>query len=122
MSMRSAAVDALTAQLPTSWTVIDDERSLNAITRPTMLVSVRTFTPSDYAPLSKITVTLALMILSAHTDAKAAEDDLDVLLVEALTAVNTLPNLTWSEANKVVHLDRYMGYEITTQATAELGD
>lgn len=122
MSMRSAAVDALTAQLPKSWTVIDDERSLNAITRPTMLVSVRTFTPSDYAPLSKITVTLALMILSAHTDAKAAEDDLDVLLVEALTAVNTLPNLTWSEANKVVHLDRYMGYEITTQATAELGD
>lgn len=122
MSMRSAAVDALTAQLPTSWTVIDDERSLNTITRPTMLVSVRSFTPSDFAPLSKITVTMALMILSAHTDAKAAEDDLDSLLVEALTAVNTLPNLTWSEAAKVVHLDRYMGYEITTQATAELGD
>ncbi len=122
MSMRSAAVDALTAELPNTWTIIDDERSLNAITRPTMLVSVRSFTPSDYAPLSKITVTLALMILSAHTDAKAAEDDLDELLVEALTAVNTLPNLTWSEATKVVHLDRYMGYEITTQATAELGD
>ena len=122
MSMRSAAVDALTAQLPTSWTVIDDERSLNTLTRPTMLVSVRSFTPSDFAPLSKITVTMALMILSAHTDAKAAEDDLDSLLVEALTAVNSLPNLTWSEAAKVVHLDRYMGYEITTQATAELGD
>jgi len=122
MSMRSAAVDALTAELPNTWTVIDDERSLNAITRPTMLVSVRSFTPSEYAPLSKITVTIALMILSAHTDAKAAEDDLDDLLVEALTAVNTLPNLTWSEATKVVHLDRYMGYEITTQATAELGD
>ena len=122
MSMRSAAVDALTAELPNTWTIIDDERSLNAITRPTMLVSVRSFTPSEYAPLSKITVTLALMILSAHTDAKAAEDDLDELLVEALTAVNTLPNLTWSEATKVVHLDRYMGYEITTQATAELGD
>ena len=122
MSMRSAAVDALTAELPNTWTIIDDERSLNAITRPTLLVSVRSFTPSDYAPLSKITVTLALMILSAHTDAKAAEDDLDELLVEALTAVNTLPNLTWSEATKVVHLDRYMGYEITTQATAELGD
>jgi len=122
MSMRSAAVDALTGVLPNTWTIIDDERSLNAITRPTLLVSVRSFTPSDYAPLSKITVTLALMILSAHTDAKAAEDDLDELIVELLAAVNTLPNLTWSEANKVVHLDRYMGYEITTQATAELGD
>ncbi len=122
MSMRSAAVDALTAQLPTSWTVIDDERSLNTITRPTMLVSVRSFVPSDFAPLSKITVTMALMILSPHTDAKAAEDDLDILLVEALAVINNLPNLTWSEASKVVHLDRYMGYEITTQATAELGD
>ena len=65
---------------------------------------------------------MALMILSPHTDARAAEDDLDVLLVEALTGVNSLQNLTWTEASKVVHLDRYMGYEITTQATAELGD
>jgi len=122
MSMRSAAVDQLTAALPNTWTVIDDERSLNAITRPTMLVSVRSFVPSDFAPLSKITVTMALMILSPHTDARAAEDDLDVLLVEALTGINLLQNLTWTEASKVVHLDRYMGYEITTQATAELGD
>lgn len=122
MSMRSNAVDQLTAALPNTWTVIDDERALNVITRPTMLVSVRSFTPSDFAPLSKITVTMALMILSSHTDARAAEDDLDTLIVEALTAVNSLQNLTWTDANKMVHLDRYMGYEITTQATAELGD
>jgi predicted RNase H-like nuclease len=122
MSMRSTAVDQLTAALPNTWTVIDDERALNVITRPTMLVSVRSFTPSDFAPLSKITVTMALMILSSHTDARAAEDDLDTLIVEALTAVNSLQNLTWTDANKMVHLDRYMGYEITTQATAELGD
>jgi|TARA_R110000772_G_scaffold98951_1_gene198483 predicted RNase H-like nuclease len=122
MSMRSTAVEQLTAALPNTWTVIDDERALNVITRPTMLVSVRSFTPSDFAPLSKITVTMALMILSSHTDARAAEDDLDTLIVEALTAVNSLQNLTWTDANKMVHLDRYMGYEITTQATAELGD
>ncbi len=122
MSMRSAAVDQLTGVLPTTWTVIDDERALNTISKPTMLVSVRSFTPSDFAPLSKITVTMALMILSPHTDAKAAEDDLDTLLVEAAQAINSLPNLTWTEATKIVHLDRYMGYEITTEATAELGD
>lgn len=122
MSMRSAAVDQLTGVLPTTWTVIDDERALNTIAKPTMLVSVRSFTPSDFAPLSKITVTMALMILSPHTDAKAAEDDLDTLFVEAAQAINSLPNLTWTEATKIVHLDRYMGYEITTEATAELGD
>jgi predicted RNase H-like nuclease len=122
MSMRSTAVDQLTAALPNTWTVIDDERALNVITRPTMLVSVRSFTPSDFAPLSKITVTMALLILSSHTDARAAEDNLDTLIVEALAAVNSLPNLTWTDASKMVHLDRYMGYEITTQATAELGD
>jgi len=122
MSMRSAAVDQLTGVLPNTWTVIDDERALNTISKPTMLVSVRSFTPSDFAPLSKITVTMALMILSPHTDAKAAEDDLDTLFVEAAQAINSLPNLTWTEATKIVHLDRYMGYEITTEATAELGD
>ena len=120
--MRSVAVDQLIGVLPNTWTVIDDERALNAITRPTMLVSVRSFTPSDFAPLSKITVTMALMILSPHTDAKAAEDDLDNLFAEAAEAINALPNLTWTEATKIVHLDRYMGYEITTEATAELGD
>jgi arginine deiminase len=122
MSMRSAAVEQLQSVLPTTWSIIDDERSLYTISKPTMLVSVRSFTPSDFAPLSKITVTMALMILSPHTDAKAAEDNLDELFVEAANGINELPNLTWIEATKIVHLDRYMGYEITTQATAELGD
>jgi arginine deiminase len=120
--MRSAAVEQLQTVLPATWSIIDDERSLNTISKPTMLVSVRSFTPSDFAPLSKITVTMALMILSPHTDAKAAEDNLDELFVEAANGINELPNLTWIEATKIVHLDRYMGYEITTEATAELGD
>lgn len=120
--MRSTIVDQLSGALPSSWTIMDDERAINTIARPTAIVSVRSLAPSDFAPLSAITVTVALIILSAHTDASKAEDDLDDLLFQALTAFQTLPNLTWTDATKIVHLDRYMGYEITTEATAQLGD
>ena len=122
MSMRSAAVEALKGVLPTTWTIVDDERSINNITKPTAIVSVRTVEPSEFAPLSKLIVTMALIVLSAHTDAKASEDELDDLLVASLNGINQLPNLTWSTATKIVHLERFMGYEITTTATAELGD
>jgi len=122
MSMRSAAVDALTGVLPNTWTIVDDERSINTINKPTAIVSVRTIEPSEFAPLSKLIVTIALIVLSPHTDSKASEDQLDTLLVEALTGINQLPNLTWSTATKIVHLERFMGYEITTTATAALGD
>lgn len=122
MSMRSAAVDGLKTVFPKTWSIIDDERSLNTITKPTAIVSLRTVEPSEFAPLSKMTVTLAIMILSPHTDAKASEDELDDLLVAALQGIHELPNLTWSTATKIVHLERFMGYEITTTATAELGD
>jgi len=122
MSMRSAAVDGLKTVLPNTWTIVDDERAINTITKPTAIVSVRTIEPSEFAPLSKLIVTMALMVLSPHTDAKASEDELDELLVAALDGINQLGNMTWSTATKIVHLERFMGYEITTTATAELGD
>lgn len=122
MSMRSAAVAALTGAMPATWTVIDDERSLNNIRQPTMIVSVRTIEPADFAPLSHLIVTMAVIVLSPHTDATASEDELDTLLVEAVAGIGSLPNLTWSTATKIVHLERFMGYEITTTSTAELGD
>lgn len=122
MSMRSNVVDQLSAQLPNSWQVIDDERALNAISKPTVLVSMRSFKPSDFAPLHNITVTIALLLLSPHTDASKAEDQLDELIVTTLEAFQTLTGLTWTDATKIVHMDRYMGYEITVEATATLGD
>lgn len=122
MSMRSNVVDQLAAELPKSWHVVDDERAINTIAKPTVIVSVRSFAPSDFAPLNNITVTIALLLLSPHTDAGKAEDQLDELIVTVLEAFQTLPNLTWTDATKIVHLDRYMGYEITTEATAQLGD
>lgn len=122
MSMRSAIVDQLRGQFPTSWTIVDDERALNVITKPTVIVSVRSLKPSDFAPLHNITVTVALLLLSPHTDASKSEDQLDDLIVTAFEALQALPGLTWTDATKIVHLDRYMGYEITTEATATLGD
>ena len=74
MSMRSAAVAALTGAMPATWTVIDDERSLNNIRQPTMIVSVRTIEPADFAPLSHLIVTMAVIVLSPHTDATTPAD------------------------------------------------
>lgn len=122
MSMRSSVVDKLKGELPTSWVIVDDERSLNVISKPTVIVSMRSLAPSDFAPLHNITVTIALLLLSPHTDASKAEDQLDDLIVTTLAAFQNLSGLTWTDASKIVHMDRYMGYEITTEATATLGD
>lgn len=122
MSMRSSVVDQLKGELPSSWVIVDDERALNVISKPTVIVSMRSLAPSDFAPLHNITVTIALLLLSPHTDASKAEDQLDDLIVTTLAAFQNLSGLTWTDATKIVHMDRYMGYEITTEATATLGD
>jgi hypothetical protein len=120
-SFRKIAAGQLREALPKKWVLVDDERTLNTISKPTAVLSQRTLEPAAIAPLSFVDITLALMILSEHTDPVAAEDALDDLLVEALTAIGTLSGLTWISATKVVHQDRYMGYEITTTATLQLG-
>lgn len=122
MSMRSSIVTQIEGELPSSWVVVDDERALNVISKPTVIVSVRSLTPSDFAPLHNMTVNVALLLLSPHTDASKAEDQLDELLVTVLEAFQNMRGLTWVEASKIVHMDRYMGWEITTEATATLGD
>jgi len=121
-SFRKEAAAQLRAALPTKWTFIDDERSLNALSRPTVVMSQRDLEPSLIAPLSYISASFAVIVLSHHTDPVTAENALDDLLVETLRAIRTLPGLTWTNATKVVHQERHMGYEITTLATIQLDD
>jgi len=119
-SFRKIAADAIRAALPKKWVFIDDERSLNVLSKPTLVMSQRDLEPSPIAPLSYLSITLALIVLSEHTDPVKAEDALDDLLVEVLNIVQSFGNLTWSKATKIVHQERHMGYEITTQATIQL--
>jgi hypothetical protein len=119
-STRIEASTQIRAAMPKTWAYIDDERSLNVINRPTLIISQRNLEPSTIAPLSLITVTLAVIILSEHTDPTASENALDDLLIIALQGIGTLAGLTWTNASKIVHLDRFMGYEITTIATLQL--
>jgi|AntAceMinimDraft_6_1070360.scaffolds.fasta_scaffold64024_2 hypothetical protein len=119
-STRIEAANLIRPAMPKKWAYIDDERSLNVISRPTLIISQRNIAPSTIAPLALLTVTFAVIILSEHTDPTASENALDDLLITALKAIGTLPGLTWTNATKIVHLDRYMGYEITTIATLQL--
>ncbi len=99
--------------LPDEWTVIAEQRFPETVSRTTVIVQHTRIEPLPEAPLGHLRHTLTLSVIDPHTDIAAAEDALDEALVEVIQALDTHASISWTEAEKVVHADRYVAWNIT---------
>lgn len=112
MTARTLVVDSLAAVFEgTEVTVRPYATGLGTLTGPTVLVRLDTVTPSSN-PRAWITYSVSLAVLSALTDALAAETELDDLLLDVLFAVDACDALTWDSATRATFDDSLHGYQV----------
>lgn len=70
------------------------------------------------APQGSLRNTVVLTVVDPHEDQTAAENALDDSVLELVTAIDTLPKINWTNAEKVL-VDPYLGWDITLTVITE---
>jgi len=110
MSARSQLAAALTTLLP-KMKVVGTERTPDTLTRLTVVVRHRDYTPAGNAQ-GILLAGLVLELLSHHADIEKAEDALDSALPDLLAALHKIPNVTWSRAVKITESEKWLGFNV----------
>jgi hypothetical protein len=110
VSARSQLAERLTTLLP-KMTVVGTERTPERLTKPTVIVRHRDYTPAGNAQ-GVMMAGLILELLSHLDDIEKAEDALDEALPTLLAALLEIPDVTWSRAVKITEAERWLGFNI----------
>lgn len=113
-SLRNQIKTALVELLPSNWDVYDYETDPTVGNRTALVIRSRTITQTPAAPGSSYTVSLVLSLIEPKTDPAIREDVLEAKLHTLTAALEDLPGLVWSEANKVLTPDeQHLAYDIS---------
>lgn len=106
MTVRSDLAAALKPLLPPRTKIVDVPRSLDGIetSRPVVLLYRESVTKAPNS-IGAYFNTFALWIISPNTDLSRAENQLDTMLDEVITALDTVTWLNWSSAERSVFAD-----------------
>ncbi|KRE73688.1 hypothetical protein ASG77_20920 [Arthrobacter sp. Soil762] len=55
-------------------------------------------------------------MIVAKAGTEVAEDELEDALYEVLVSINSVANVDWTDAERAIISEKYIGYEITLQA------
>ncbi len=99
--------------LPAEWHVIPEQRFPETISRTTVVLQHTRIERLPEAPLGHLRHTVTLTVADPHTDIAAAEDGLDDALTDLLSAIDAHSTIAWTEAEKVVHAERYVAWNLT---------
>lgn len=112
-TVRGWLEEQLVPLLPAKWRVIPYQRMPQTLDRPTVLFKQLSFTPLPEAPAGHLQVEVVITVADPHSDQDRAEDALDDEVLELVFALDSLNNLTWSTAQKVLVNETYLGWDIT---------
>lgn len=59
---------------------------------------------------------LKCIVIVAKAGTEIAEDELENALYEVLVSINSVANVDWTDAERAIISEKYIGYEITLQA------
>jgi len=113
-SVRALIVAEL--QLPADWTVIPEARFPDTLTKTTVVLQHTRIERLPEGPLGALRNTVTLTVADPRTDVAAAEDALDDALVRLIGSLDRHSWLSWTEAEKVVHAERYVAWNLTLTA------
>lgn len=102
MSARQSLSTELKPLIPKAWRLVDTERAIDKIDRPTLVIRQQKIVPAPNAQGALIT-TLVITMIGPKTLAGDYEDDLDLAAAKFITIVTReLPALMWAGATKVM--------------------
>lgn len=111
-SARTYLAETLAPLLPKGWQIVPYADNLDTLSRPVVMLQQKRITPSTYAPLGRHSVEFSVILLNPSTDIRKAEEDLDEQVDLLLYALEDLPTLVWTNAERAV-FDNNHGWDIT---------
>lgn len=112
-SLRDWIDEQLTPLLPDAWSLIPNQRIPETINATTVVLKHLKIERLEEAPLGQLRNTVTLTVADPHQDQVTAENELDESVLTLCTALDALPKLNWTGAEKVLVSDTYLGWDIT---------
>jgi hypothetical protein len=119
-SPRQLLADGYRDTLPgKAYFIVPDARTLEQVETRTLQVSQAGFRPHPTSPLTHIIIRFTVRVISAHTDFGKAEDELTDAVSDVCFATEQMPGATWIDADKIIHQNRYLAYDVTVEVSAK---
>lgn len=126
--MREYILDIIKPLLPRKWRYISTTTTLDAVDAVTVQLILERVDKVPETPFNKtlMQVTYDLTIIDPSTNPDNREQSLDDELIELLGALDAVPNLTWSGAERQIinpsSANAYLGYSISIQTINSVDD
>lgn len=114
MHVRTEIANALEAALPDTWTVLDSAQRVDDIEPDQVIVVVYTAAVRPGPALGLRANEVHLWLLDGQQEAGDVDDALDDNLDVLLAQLDRLPLLEWTDAERLLFLDRFHAYKVTT--------
>lgn len=113
-SVRDWLVAELTPLLPAKWKISANQVGVETISNVSVIIKHLGITKLPEAPAHHLANDVTITIIDPHTDQVRAENALDELVLELVTALDSLPGITFVRAKKVFASEAYLGWDIET--------
>lgn len=111
MTARAVVVTALSGLVPTGIVVMPYAREIDPPSKPTVMVRIDEVSPSQF-PNAIRDYGMALILVGTKTAPGPADDELDGLLEDVLTALDGSDQLSWSKATRATYNEQYPAYQV----------
>lgn len=111
MTARSEVVALLQTLVPDDITVIPYSRDIDPPAQPTVMVFIDEVTPSAL-PQAVRDYGMSLLLVASRTAAGPADDELDGLLEDVLTVLDSSDHLSWTKATRATFEEKYPAYQV----------
>lgn len=117
-SIRKQLADQLAPHLPGA-KFVPVSRSLDSISDPVVMISLRELDRLPEAPIGCHQARFVVTVITPLKTPQRAEDDLDTLVADLVTGIDSIDSLRWESATKVVYNDSHLAYDVTVYAVTE---
>jgi hypothetical protein len=101
------------------WRVIPYQDNLDVVDAPTAMFKIKTIVRTPEAPRNNHTVTFVMTVIEPTADSKRGEDLLGVDIDDFLFALDTVKNLVWTKAERVVYNASNPAYDIDIEVVTQ---
>ncbi len=111
---RDAVLAAIKPLLPKSFKLLAYQTDPDAlsVTQPVAMLGLKTIEPHPEAPLGVHLVTYSLILIEPKTELGVADDALEDKLVDLILAIDAVPGLRYTKAERVTLVSSNPGFDL----------
>lgn len=115
-TVRQHIIDSIRHLLPETWRLYGDLREFDDTRAVAVTLTLESVARRPVIDQSKRIITYTLTVTDPHADPATREDYLDQDLFVFLAVLDTLPDLAWTTAQRVISNNR-VGYDVALVTT-----